>query len=146
MTGTLLPALLLLPLYPLLTYRFFPPSPQILHQEAAEATRRSQQVDEIVDELAEDNDLDAKVEDSPSAEQSRPSRRAGQGLGIGIDLSKVHGIRDEVEELTGADLSGAQKKGSKGKSKKTRLRAWKKHVEEEYGAGIVVVVGDLAVS
>jgi hypothetical protein len=92
----------------------------------------------------------------------------GGGIGLKIDLKKARrelGIdfladeigldstRDEGSGVEGSmevgeeDEKPESKKGkdkAKGKERK-KLNIWRKELEDEYGAGLVVVLGDLAV-
>lgn len=100
------------------------------------ARQHAQEVSDLAEELVE-------TETGAVSGESQP----GQGFGIGFDLSKAKeglglgGPGAElglgVENLMGEDSSQV---------KRTReLRQRWRELEEEYGAGIVVVLGDLAV-
>jgi len=135
-TSTLLSALFLLALYPLLKRRFFPSSPVAQYRDALAARQRSEEIAELAEEL-----VDTEVAEP---EDYQP----GQGIGLGIDLSKAKeglGLGGAGSQLgvEVSDLVGdAGKKGERKRKLRERLRAF----EEEYGAGTVVVLGDLAVS
>jgi len=95
------------------------------------ARQHAQEVSDLAEELVE-------TETGAVSGESQP----GQGFGIGFDLSKAKGgpgaeLGLGVENLMGEDSSQV---------KRTReLRQRWRELEEEYGAGIVVVLGDLAV-
>ena len=106
MTSTLLPALFLLPLYPLAKRKFFPPSQVSQYRQAIESEQRSEELAGIVDELVDEAE---RVE---VPDQDGPART----LGIGVDLSKVK----DAARASGIEVSGV----SKGKiSSRIRLRA-----------------------
>lgn len=129
-TSTLLPALFLSGLYPLVKRRLLPASPLAEYHESLTARQRTEEIATLAEELIEPDHLEA--------EDFQP----GQGLAIGVDLSKAKeslglGGVAGVDELVGDS-------GKKGERKR-KLRVKLKGFEEEYGAGTVVVLGDLAV-
>ena len=137
-TSTLLPALFLLPLYPLLKHRFFPASARAQYQDSLEAKRRSEEIADLADELIEDG---VPVQEGHAA---------GSGFPIGVDLGRARKELDLAREGTGMsigtdDETAGLQTGKKGEGRR-KIRRRLRELEEEYGAGIVVVLGDLAVS
>ena len=134
MTSTVLPALFLASLYPLLKRRLFPSSPLTQYKQALATRERSDDIASLADDL-----IDTAT---TGAEDFEP----GKGFGIGVDFNKAKesfGIRRGAAFEAGVEeLVGDERTTGKRKSKlRRRLRA----LEEEYGAGTIVVLGDLAV-
>lgn len=164
-TSTLLPAMCLLPLYPLLKYRFFPPSPIEQYRTSLEAIQRSNEAAELADEM---------TETSMDGGQAESGNQLGQGVGVGFDfrtagdtlgLGRAGMVMEELmagraggavgssqEEVVDGepegpddDLPAGETGEKKTKTKRKKVRTRIAEFEAEYGAGLVVVLGDLAV-
>lgn len=105
--------------------RFYPPSPLKLYQQSLFAQQATENLHELADGLAELESV---------GESENEGYIPGSGIGLGIDLDKAK------EFLEAGDVAGVRKGG-----KKDKLRQRIRKVEEEFGAGTVVVLGDLAV-
>ncbi|KAK4690064.1 hypothetical protein P7C73_g27, partial [Tremellales sp. Uapishka_1] len=136
-SSLLLPALFLLPLYPLLKRRFFPPSPMSQYMALLEERKRVEEASELVEEVVDDQSSVVEGVHSFS------------GMGFKVDLNKAKdglglGGLEGVQEMLGEE-DGEQKNGGKqAKKEKKKLKAMMRKLEEEVGAGAVVVLGDLA--
>lgn len=136
-TSTLLPAIFLSALYPLVKRRFFPASLHTQYMDAVDARHRADEIAGLAQELVQPDD----------DEKSSEGYQAGEGLGIGLDLSKAReglGFGGTTAQM-GLGVEGLIGDEGSGKRKR-KLRARFKELEQEYGAGTVVVLGDLAVS
>jgi hypothetical protein len=160
-TSTVLPILLLLPLYPLIRNIYFPPTPlEILEAEEA-AQNQFQEVADLVEQAGHSDNPAEEGEKKEEREMGMGLKidlgRARRELGIGMMVDELKGLGDdlnaEVNEMGEGEMEGegSGKKGKKGKGKgkekeKRKLGVWRKQLEDEYGAGAVFVLGDLAVS
>jgi len=123
----------------------------VQYQATLQAQKRSEEAAELVDEITTD----------PSQNIDEAVIGPGQGIGVGIDLrqasrqlgmeraglllEEIRGSRKDDQAAVGESASGSEENKGKSAGRK-KLRARITEFEEEYGAGLVVVLGDLAVS
>ena len=115
--------------------RLFPSSPLSQYKQALAARERSEDIASLADDL-----IDTGITGTGDFEP-------GKGFGIGVDLNKAKegfglgrggaALDAGVEELVGDETIPGKRKSKL----RRRLRA----LEAEYGAGTIVVLGDLAV-
>jgi len=159
-------------LYPLLKSTLFPTSPLHIFQAEEEARKQFEEVVDLVGDVQEEASAEVEVDEGGMGigmGMKIDIAKARRELGIDLMVDELRGFgQGSVSERVGVDgvSEGIQideegendgvlgidekerKKGKKGneKEKRKKLGVWRKELEDEYGAGVVVVLGDLAVS
>jgi hypothetical protein len=163
-TSTVLPVLLLLPLYPLLKAKYFPPDPIAIYRTQQQASHQFRDVINLVDNEIDDITTTSPPPTLATGSRALPDRSGvngadlGTGFGVTVDMGRIRsdlGINGMMDGLL-PDLEGSE--GIEGgiqqmveaesgkKAEKKKLSVLRKELEDQYGASLVFVLGDIAVS